>query len=60
MKSDTLTVAEIYDDTTEESIEKSNDLITKIRFTVYDNINVRNEYFILFNNLINLFYYLYF
>lgn len=42
MKSDTLTIAEIYDDTTEESIQKSNDLIRKIRFTVYDNINVRD------------------
>lgn len=40
MKNDTLAVSEIYDDTTEESIQKSNDLIRKIRFTVYDNINV--------------------
>lgn len=43
IKSETLTVAEIYDDTTDESIQKSNDLIRKIRFTVYDNINVTTE-----------------
>lgn len=40
LKSDDLPVREIFDDSTDELQSKSNDLIEKIHYTLYDNVRV--------------------